>query len=78
MFVTFCCELKHWTPVTEVCAVVDTSSSINGLAFNRKWDGFQRKKDQFVSKMSLFLSKESYKHEVINGFASFPYNNNNS
>lgn len=27
--------------------------------------------------MGLFLSKEAYKHEVINGFASFPYKNNN-
>lgn len=26
--------------------------------------------------MGFFLSKEAYKHEVINGFASFPYNNN--
>lgn len=47
---TFRCELKHWTLVTEISAAVDTISSINGLAFNRKWDSFQRKKGQFVSK----------------------------
>lgn len=46
-------ELKHWTPVTDISAAVDAISGINGLAFNRKWDGFQRKKGQFVSKNGL-------------------------
>lgn len=47
------CEFKHQTPVTDISAAVDAISSINGLAFNSKWDGFQRKKGQFVSKNGL-------------------------
>lgn len=77
MFFTFHCELKHWTPVTEISAAVDTISSVNGLAFNRKWGSFQRKKGQFVSKNGLLSEQRGYKHEVINGFANFPYNINN-
>lgn len=77
MVFTFHCKLKHWTPVTEISAAVDTISSINGLAFNRKWDSFQRKKGQFVSKNGPLFEQKVYKHEAINGFASFPCNNNN-
>jgi len=77
MFSAFHCTLKHWTPVTEISAAIDTISSINRLAFNRKWDSFQRKKGQFMSKRGLLLSKDTYKHEMINGLASFPYYNNN-
>lgn len=69
--------LKHWTPVTEISAAIDTISAINRLAFNRKWDSFQRKKGQFMSKRGLLLSEDVYKHGMINGFASFPYYNNN-
>lgn len=58
MFFTFRYELKHWTHVTEISATVDTISSINGLAFNRKWDSFQRKKGQFVSKNGPLSEKK--------------------
>jgi len=30
-----------------------------------------------MSKRGLLLSKDTYKHEMINGLASFPYYNNN-